>query len=92
MGYHDDEHSELDNHPWKLSLFSKRPIQRIQDCVADKARDTPEDSTDISSINIPSMTRYLAIIQVNRHEEGSQQERIRYIKGKTPVRIMNWVK
>ena len=42
----------------------------------------PEDSKDTISIHIPPMTRYPAVRQVNQHEDGSQQERIKYIKEK----------
>ena len=57
----------------------------------------PEDSTDI--VSIQPKARYLAILPVTRREDGSQQGRVQYIKGKDlinkesyQVRNMDWVK
>src|SRR4051812_20456420 len=78
MGHPDGKQSKFTNCPWKLSLFSTRPIKRVQEYVADKVSDSLEDSTDIGTFGLwqdTSLSYKSAVIRMEVSRKGSDISR-----------------
>ena len=74
----------------KAKLVPKDPIQRIQDCTTDEARDTPRIVR--VSTSIQSRTMHPVVMQVRIYEDGDQLENKVYIQKEPSVRTVDRVK